>query len=116
MFANIGVTLLDSIHGNYSSPPSLPATEGTANRAVATFGPAGITLACNEATPSTRAPVPAFPGILTTMGLGGGSWGGAPGTASGWSYIRRIAFYNRQLTTGQAKALASTGSSLDATC
>ncbi len=114
-FANIGVTLLDSIHGNYSSPPTLSATEGVANRAVATFGASGITLACNAATPNTRTPVPTYAGILTTMGLGGGSWGGAPGTASGRSFIRRIAFYARQLTTGQAKALASTGSSLDAT-
>ncbi|MCX7275536.1 MAG: hypothetical protein NTV19_20875 [Burkholderiales bacterium] len=100
VFANIGVTLLDSIHGNYSSPPSLSATEGVANRAVATFGPSGITLACNAATPITRTPVPSYAGILTTMGLGGGSWGGAPGTASGRSTIRRIAFYGRQLTTG----------------
>ncbi len=115
VFANIGVTQLDSIHGNYSSPPSLSATEGVANRAVATFGPSGIALACNTATPVTRSPVPTYAGILTTMGLGGGSWGGAPGTASGRSYIRRITFYARQLTTGQAKALASTGSSLDAT-
>jgi len=62
----------DSIHGNYSSPPSLPAFEGTANRAVATFGPSGITLACNAATPVTCTPAPAYAGILTTMGLGGG--------------------------------------------
>ena len=54
VFANIGVTLLDSIHGNYSSPPTLSVTEGVANRAVATFGPSGITLACNAATPLTR--------------------------------------------------------------
>jgi hypothetical protein len=59
--------------------------------------------------------VPTYAGILTTMGLGGGSWGGAPGTASGRCYVRRIAFHGRQLTAGQAKALASTGSSLDAT-
>ncbi|MCX7380439.1 MAG: hypothetical protein NT133_03260 [Alphaproteobacteria bacterium] len=114
VFTNISVTLLDSVHGNYSSPPSLSATEGTANRAVATFGPSGITLACNAATPNTRAPVPTYAGVLTTMGLGGDSWGGTPGTASGRSYIRRIAFHGRQLTTGQARALAATGSSLDA--
>lgn len=115
VFANINITQLDSVHGNYASPPSLSATGGTANRAVATFGAAGITLACNAATPATRTPVPAYAGILITMGLGGGSWGGAPGIASGRSYIRRIAFYARQLTIGQARALASTGSSLDAT-
>ena len=95
--------------------PSLAAPEGLAARAVATVGAAGELLACNAATPITNTQVPTFAGILTTMGLGAASWGGAPGTATGQMRMRRIAFYTRQLTTGQARALAASGSSLDTT-
>jgi hypothetical protein len=113
-----GMTLIlnDSAHGDYPLPaPYAPYGPGNVQRiAFGTGARGGVTFASDANAPNLRPPVPIAAGSFTTVGLGGGAWGGAPGTVAGLLRIRRIAVYGAELTPGQVAALAGTGSTIDA--
>jgi hypothetical protein len=109
----LALTLLDSVHGNYPGTPGRVGNIGGVCRVAASTGAAGVALAANASGSTTNAAVPTSNGMFALVGLGGASWGGAPGGATGVMLLRHIAVYTRQLTAGQVTAAASTGSTLD---
>ena len=108
------LTILDSVHGNWTPPSSIAITDGAADRHAWSIGPAGAALSVNGSTVTTAAGTGQYPGTYTTLGVLGAPWSG-PGVAVEVGIYRRISVFAKQLTNGQLKALSGTGSTLDAT-
>lgn len=109
----VGLTLLDSVHGDYPYALGLVTGFGAVVRAAASMGAGGVAFAVTTIGTLPKAAVPTSAGVFTLVGLGAASWGGTPARAGGIGHLRRIAVYGRQLTQGQVTAAGSTGSTLD---
>jgi hypothetical protein len=111
----VGLTLLDSVHGNYPYGLGPVTGVGATVRAAASMGASGVAVAVGGVGMQDKDTVPTAAGVFTLVGLGAAAWGGTPGRVGGIAHLRRIAVYGRELTRGQVTAAADTGSTIDTT-
>jgi hypothetical protein len=111
----VGLTLLDSVHGNYPYGLGPVTGVGATVRAAASMGASGVAVAVGGVGMQDKDSMPTAAGVFTLVSLGAAAWGGAPGRVGGIAHLRRIAVYRQELTRGQVTAAADTGSTIDAT-